>query len=130
MTQHRDPDILLIWGRTDANELSNEQERDWTAHTGDRGPFTASLVIGRILRLNPTGLAFGQCPVAPPSVGYPDGTPYGASSNSWVMSNERASSAISSSDGTGAGREAASRMCRSRWKSLEESRKRPGLPST
>ena len=58
MTQHRDPDILLIWARTDDNEsnpLSNEQERDWTAHTGDRGPFTTSLVIGRILRLHPTG---------------------------------------------------------------------------
>ena len=58
MTQHRDPDILLIWARTDANEskpLANEQERDWTAHTGDRGPFTTSLVIGRILRLHPTG---------------------------------------------------------------------------
>jgi hypothetical protein len=48
MTQHRDLDILLIWGRTDANEsrqLSNEQERDRTAHTGDRGTSTASLVI-------------------------------------------------------------------------------------
>ena len=49
MTQHRDLDILLIWGRTDANEVeqaSNEKEGHRTAHTGDRGTFTASLVRG------------------------------------------------------------------------------------
>jgi hypothetical protein len=48
MTKHRDLDVLLVRRRTDSNEaeqLSNEQEGDRTAHSGDRCTFATPLVI-------------------------------------------------------------------------------------
>jgi hypothetical protein len=54
----RDLDVLLIWRRSDPNEveqLSNEKEGHLTAHADDPGSFAASLVRAAFLRLYPTG---------------------------------------------------------------------------
>src|ERR1017187_6478206 len=58
VTKDRDLDVLLIWRRSDPNEveqLSNEKEGHRTAHADDPGTFAASLVRAAFLRLHPTG---------------------------------------------------------------------------
>jgi hypothetical protein len=58
VTKDRDLDVLLIWRRSDPNEveqLSNEKEGHRTARADDPGTFAASLVRARFLRLHPTG---------------------------------------------------------------------------
>jgi hypothetical protein len=58
VTKDRDLDVLLIWRRSDPNEveqLSNEKQGHRTAHADDPGTFAASLVRAAFLRLRPTG---------------------------------------------------------------------------
>src|ERR1019366_2460590 len=60
VTKDRDLDVLLIWRRSDPNEveqLSNEKEGHRTAHADDPGTFAASLVRAAFLRLHPTGVS-------------------------------------------------------------------------
>src|ERR1017187_7371656 len=57
VTKDRDLDVLVIWRRSDPNEveqLSNEKEGHRTAHADDPGTFAASLVRAAFLRLHPT----------------------------------------------------------------------------
>ena len=57
VTKDRDLDVLVIWRRSDPNEveqLSNEKEGHLTAHADDPGTFAASLVRAAFLRLHPT----------------------------------------------------------------------------
>ncbi len=59
VTKDRDLDVLLIWRRSDPNEveqLSTEKEGHRTAHADDPGTFAASLVRAAFLRLHPTGV--------------------------------------------------------------------------
>ena len=59
VTKDRDLDVLLIWRRSDPNEveqLSNEKEGHRTAHADDPGTFAASLVRAAFLRLQCAGI--------------------------------------------------------------------------
>ena len=58
MTKHRDLDVLVVWGRTDSEELeqpSNQEEVQRIVHVNDRGRFKKPLVSARLACLHPSG---------------------------------------------------------------------------
>src|ERR1035441_6706984 len=80
VTKDRDLDVLLIWRRSDPNEveqLSNEKEGHRTAHADDPGTFAASLVRAAFLRLHPTGWIRMLCSRLSPSTCLSDVASYG-----------------------------------------------------
>src|ERR1039458_8808930 len=75
VTKDRDLDVLLIWRRSDPNEveqLSNEKEGHLTAHADDPGTFAASLVRAAFLRLHPTRTTAQPFAISRPRLSWSD----------------------------------------------------------
>jgi hypothetical protein len=75
VTKDRDLDVLVIWRRSDPNEveqLSNEKEGHLTAHADDPGTFAASLVRAAFLRLHPTRTTAQPFAISRPRLSWSD----------------------------------------------------------